>query len=66
MLLAANLAGAAMVVIAVATSGQTLQPESVGRAVRRVALLLAGTYLLSPLLQVCAGLQMSPHTPSSC
>lgn len=50
-LLLFNFAGAAA--LAAVTMGGQRTPRRAGLAVRRTALLIAGTYLLSPLLQVC-------------
>ncbi len=50
-LLLFNFAGAAA--FAAVTMGGQRTPRRAGLAVRRTALLIAGTYLLSPLLQVC-------------
>jgi Phosphatidylinositol N-acetylglucosaminyltransferase len=54
-----NLLGAAVLLTSAVVLTPQLEPEVFGRAVRRGLLLLAGTYLLSPLLQVlyqrCAG-----------
>lgn len=54
-----NLLGAAVLLTSAVVLTPPLEPEVFGRAVRRGLLLLAGTYLLSPLLQVlyqrCAG-----------
>ncbi len=49
-----NLLGAAVLLTSAAVLRPQLEPEVFGRAVRRALLLLAGTYLLSPLLQVSA------------
>jgi hypothetical protein len=49
-----NLLGAAVLLTSAAALRPQLEPEVFGRAVRRGLLLLVGTYLLSPLLQVSA------------
>lgn len=59
-LLACNLLGAAALLAAVTASSPKLEPKAVGRALRRAVLLLAGTYLLSPLLRVSERVMQSP------
>jgi hypothetical protein len=49
-----NSLGAAVLLMSTAVFRPKLEAEVFGRAVRRALLLLAGTYLLSPLLQVSA------------